>query len=884
MSHSDTELRRHSHHLSDTVFKSLDGRASAKRPRERSISPALSGTMNLSNARGLESEEPLLNFSDLIRPLSVTPSPEPSPSSGTPPRGQQIAETTDLISKIFNGKYLDDRISSNGEEESDELVDDAKVAEVRKMVISWGILSREPSSEQSSSSRERQLAMMIMALTHPARPTASQIAAQAEHIRSLLAERTDLSDFRHADRMSFERTAQALNARAAQRNANWNGSSPTAREITCDDERPRIVDSQALQEKLTAENSRLEHDLQEARREIAALKQSIEDLRISILIRPHHLASSLPISQNEPVIPPTPNPRGRPRKYPLPPPVGSQGFQAPTHSNPGAQLPTSSSAILNLSSGSSQPPPEKRMRGAQPDARAELLIAAARRVGKDRVLKVLEVSEAGNTTGREVPKPLVEDVVSQPQSTQAGVAFQHSPPEPSIIYNESSPVNGSDHAAIRRERPSRASVSFPATAHQFTQFLIDEGGRPISGRGRSSKLRATKSAQETGRNTLDSSTMSDSRGNTLPVPAGQIPRRAQTQQVVVPFTGDPQIDAQAYLASFVAQYPGIQTTPGWNAAKSATRSGSGDALGSCSPRGDSSAGTAVTTGQCSLGAAAQVTPDRNTDDTRSHGLEHLLSAARTMLRARSQSASPTPQRQLTSNSALASPHHISIRKRHSPSLSHSHCIAPSRRHSSPFTQPGDSDTEPDEPESPQGRQRVYSALDVLADQAAAARTSSPDLPIDHPTSSSGQGRPLRPPTSFPVTPEPYATLFAPPTRGSTFSSPMATIPASDPPQLSSSNTSPSTLDTVDSQRRAPSEGPLERTKGDAPGSSQGDANDANMGLGGTTSITNSISQAATLWVPGHTEPAPMSDANVTHPENLPYTPPRSEKSRGKQRA
>jgi hypothetical protein len=29
-----------------------------------------------------------------------------------------------------------------------------------------------------------------MALTHPARPTASQIAAQAEHIRALLTERS----------------------------------------------------------------------------------------------------------------------------------------------------------------------------------------------------------------------------------------------------------------------------------------------------------------------------------------------------------------------------------------------------------------------------------------------------------------------------------------------------------------------------------------------------------------------------------------------------------------------------------------------------------------------------------------------------------------------
>ncbi|KAG8713478.1 hypothetical protein FRC11_012027 [Ceratobasidium sp. 423] len=848
-------------------------------PEICSVSPTLSSTMNLSSARALESEEPWLNFSDLIRPLSATPSPELSPSSGTPPHGQQTGETTDFISDLFNGKYLDERISPTVEEESDELMDDAKVAEVRRMVISWGILSHESGSEQSSSSRERQLAMMVMALTHPARPTASQIAAQAEHIRSLLAERTVMIQQLEANRMSFERTAQALNARAAQRNAKWNRSSPTAREIDYDDERSRVVDSQALQEKLTAENSRLEHDLQEARREIAALKQSIEDLRINILIRPHVLPSSLPISQTEPVVPPTPNPRGRPRKYPLPSPGGSHGFQVPTHSNPGAQLPTSSSAILNLSAGSSQPPPEKRMRGAQPDARAELLIVAARRVGKDRVLKVLEISEAGNTTGREVPKPPVEDTVFQSQSTQAEVPFQHSPSEPSVPYSESSPTNGSDHAAIRRGRPPRASVSFPATAHhQFTQFLIDEGGRPISGCGRSSKLRATKSAQEAGRNTLESSAMSDSRENVLPVPASQIPQRVQTQQVVVPFTGDPQVDAQAYLASFVAQYPGVQTTPGRNATKSETRLGSEDALESRLPRGDSSAGVA----QRSPGAVAQITPDRSTNDTRSHGLEHLLSAARTMLRARSQSVSPTPQRQLSSNSALASPHHISVRKRHSPSLPHSHRIAPaSRRHSSPFIQPGDSDTEPDEPESPQGHRRVYSALDVLADQAAAVRTSPPDLPVDRPTSSSGQGHSLRPPTSFPVTPEPHAILFVPPSRGSTFSSPIATIPASDPPQLSSSSTSPSTFDTVDNQRRAPSEDPLERTRGDVPGSSQ---DDTKMGLDATASITNSASRATSLWVPGHTEPAPMSDANAIHPENPLYTPPRSEKSRGKQRA
>ncbi|KAH7343219.1 hypothetical protein B0J17DRAFT_168193 [Rhizoctonia solani] len=766
-------------------------------------------------------------------------------------------------------------------------MDDAKVAEVRRMVIAWGILSCRPGSEKASSSRERQLAMMVMALTHPARPTASQIAAQAEHIRSLLAERTvmikqleDLSEFRHADRMGFERTAQALNARAAQRNAKWNGSSPTTRETIYEDDRPRTIDSQVLQEKLVAENSKLEHDLQEARREVSALKQSIEDLRISILIRPHTIPSSLSISQSEPIVPPTPNPRGRPRKYPLPSPASSQGFQVPTHSNPGAQLPTSSSAILNSSTGSTQPPPEKRMRGTQPDARAELLIAAARRVGKDHVLKVLEVSEAGSTAGRGESKLLAEDMILQPQSTQARIPFQHSPSEPLVPYSESSPTSGSDHTTVRRGRPPRASISFPATAHHhFTQFLVDDGERPISGRGRSSKLRATKSVQETGRNTLDSLLMSDSRENALPIPATQTPRRAQ--QVVVPFTGDPQVDAQACLASFVAQYPGIQTTPVWNTTKRETRSGLEDALGSRLQYGDSSTSIVAPT-QYLPESAAQVTPDRSTNDARSHGLEHLLSAARTMLRARSQSASPTPQRQLTSNSALASPHHISTRKRYSPSSPHSNNVAPaSRRHSSPHVQSGDSDTEPDEPESPQGRRRVYSALDVLADQAAAARISSPDLPVDRSVLSPEYRRPLPPPASFPVTPEPQATLFAPPIRGPTLSSPMAIIPTSDPPQLSSSGTSPSTIDMVDSQKRALTEEPLERTMGGVSDSSQGDSN---TGQGATTSITNSVSRASTLWVPGPSDPTAMSDAKVTHSENLPYTPPRSEKSRGKQRA
>ncbi|CAE7181875.1 unnamed protein product [Rhizoctonia solani] len=886
MSQPDTELRHYPNQLPGNVFKSPDGRTGAKRPRERSVSPTLGDTMNLTSARGRESEEPLLSFSDLIRPLSATPSPEPSLPSNTPPRTQQIRETMSFPPGVFNGKHLDDHISPSGEEERDELMDDARVAEVRRMVIAWDTLSRESGSDYTSSSRERQLAMMVMALTHPARPTASQVAAQAEDIRSLLAERSvmiqqleDLNEFRHADRMSFERTAQALSARAAQRSAKWNGSSLATRETVYEDERSRTMDVQVLQEKLIAENSRLEHDLHEARREIAVLKQSIEDLRISVLIRPQTIPSSLTTSHNEVVIPPTPNPRGRPRKYPLPSLAGNQGFQVPIHSNPGAQLPSSSSAILSIPNGATQPP-EKRLRGAQPDARAELLIAAARRVGKNRVLKALEVSEAGNTTGGEEPKLLAEDLVSQSQLTQTRILFQHSPPEVPIHHTESSPTGGTDPTIPRRGRPPRASISLPATAHhQFTQFPVDDSGRPISVRGRSSKLRPTKSEQEADRNTVGSSPMGDSQASILPVPANQTPRRTQTQQVVVPFTGDPQVDAQSYLASRVAQYHGIQTTPPRNTAKTEAGSGLEDALGSRLPHGDSLR-SMDTTGQC-FSSTVQVTPDRNTNDARGHGLEHLLSAARTMLRARSQSTSPTPQRQLTSNSALASPHHISTRKRHSPSSSHSNSIAPvSRRHSSPLVQPGDSDTEPDEPES-QGRGRVYSALDVLADQAAAARTSPPDLLVDRPDSSTERSRPFNPPKSFPVTPEPHATLFAPRARDVILSSPMAIIPASDPPQLSSSSTSPSTLDTVDNPRRALSEEPLEQNRECVPESSR---YDANVGLGETASITSSVSRATTFWASGHTKPTPMSDAKVAHPENPPYTPPRSEKLRGKQRA
>ncbi|CCO27530.1 hypothetical protein BN14_01510 [Rhizoctonia solani AG-1 IB] len=861
MSQSDTESRTDSYYSSDHIFKSFDGRISAKRPREGSISPALSSSVNVASARGMEHEESLLSLSDLIRPLSATPSPEPSISSGASPHAKG-KETIGFESELFDGTTLDERMSPGGED-SDELMDDTRVAEVRKMILAWGILSREPGSDQSSGSRERQLAMMVMALTHPTRPTASQIAAQAEHIRSLLAERTDLSNFRHADRLSFERTAQALKARTSQvqqSDSKRTGGSSIAREAIYEDDRSRTTDSQVLQENLITENFRLEHDLQEAKREIAALKQSIEDLRVSILIRPHILPPSSWTSQRDQPVTPAPNPRGRPRKYP---PVGGQGFQTPAHSTPGAQLPTSSLSILNTSTaGLSQPPPEKRMRGSQPDARAELLIAAARRVGKERVLKVLEGSEAGNSSGREELEHPVDDIGSRHQPVQ------HSPSGGLASYTELSPTNAPDRTAGRRGRPPRASISFPTMPHhQFPHSLVDEVGRSNVGRGRSSKLRATKSAQEASRTTLESSVLGDTRESAMPIPANQTPRRAQ--QVVVPFTGDPQVDAQTCLASFVAQYPGIQPAPMLNSAKKEVKLGLEDSIVSRNPQGNSSSGT-VATERYFPDNASQVTPSRNPNDPRNHGLDHLLSAARTMLRARSQSASPTPQRQLTSNSTLASPHHISTRKRHS-SSSRSHYTAPaSRCHSSPSIRSGDSDTEPDEPES-QGRQRVYSALDVLADQAAAARTSSPDPPIDRLVSSPQRaGRSNYPLVPFPVTPEPHATLLVPPIRNLTFSSPMTVTPASDPPQLSSSSTSPSTLDTVDNARRIALEEPFKLAGRIIPGSDQGGAI---SGLGGTASITNSVSRATTCWVGGHTEPTPISDEKMIHLEH-PFTPPR----------
>ncbi|KAF8602665.1 hypothetical protein BDV93DRAFT_509197 [Ceratobasidium sp. AG-I] len=211
--------------LNWTNFNIFDvARASTKRPRERSTSPGFDDASTRLYGTELESEEGLLSFSDLIRPLSATPSPEPSLHFGTPPRMFRINNPGAITSSDYESSIIQYVTrSSSHEEEGDEVVDDSAVAEMRKTVVAWGLASKNDSGaepEQSSSSRNRQLAMMVMALTHPARPTASQVAAQAEHIRALLAERSvimqqleDMSEFRNADRLGFERTAQALNAR-----------------------------------------------------------------------------------------------------------------------------------------------------------------------------------------------------------------------------------------------------------------------------------------------------------------------------------------------------------------------------------------------------------------------------------------------------------------------------------------------------------------------------------------------------------------------------------------------------------------------------------------------------------------------------------------------
>lgn len=113
---------------------------------------------------GLESDEGLLSFSDLIRPLSATPSPEPSLHFGTPPRTFRINDIGASVVSDFDSNMP--RYVSRGnshEEDSDDMVDDSEVAEMRKTVVAWGLASKSSTtgSEQSSSSRDRQLAMMV---------------------------------------------------------------------------------------------------------------------------------------------------------------------------------------------------------------------------------------------------------------------------------------------------------------------------------------------------------------------------------------------------------------------------------------------------------------------------------------------------------------------------------------------------------------------------------------------------------------------------------------------------------------------------------------------------------------------------------------------------
>lgn len=120
------------------------------------------------DAAGLESEEVLLSFSDLIRPLSATPSPEPSLHFGTPPRvfrinDPSVSTSSDYASNI--PQYM--AMSDSHEQENDEIVNDSEVAEMRKTVVAWGLAPKKDSSagpDQASSSWDRQLAMMVRLL------------------------------------------------------------------------------------------------------------------------------------------------------------------------------------------------------------------------------------------------------------------------------------------------------------------------------------------------------------------------------------------------------------------------------------------------------------------------------------------------------------------------------------------------------------------------------------------------------------------------------------------------------------------------------------------------------------------------------------------------
>ncbi|KAG9096961.1 hypothetical protein FRC06_008155 [Ceratobasidium sp. 370] len=822
-------------------------RQSAKRPRERSISPHFDDAREGGTQPELEPEETLLSLSDLIRPLSTTPSPEPTLHFGTPPSIAKLGEITPATLSHDDSSRMCVPTDCT-EEDLEDIIDDSRVAEMRKTVIDWGLGTSSNASERSGGSREQRLAMMVMALTHPARPTASQIAAQAEHIRALLTERNvmvqqleDLSEFRHADRLGFERTAQALNARVTK------GAKPNDNLMTAiyQDERTQNAELQARNERLHAENVRLERELKDAKREIVELRQSIEGLRVNLLISPRTPSSTdAQAAFHSAMVSPTPNPRGRPRKYPLPSPTHTPLFQPPTHSNPAAQLPISSMSVLNPGislATSGQPPPEKRMRPTQPDARAELLLAAARRVGKDRVVEVLEGPEStkkGNLelgVETDIPQPLV---YPRPHPSRAS---QREPPS----------ITRPDHP-IRRGRPPKASASFPSTArHHFNQFLVEETGQPDTGYVYGMNAGPIRNPHEA------------NSANPQRCPS----RHQQPQQVVVAFTGDPQADAQACLASFVAQYPGIQPVPTWGTGKGDARPESG-ITGELQTTEMARSAATRTTGTVQR---THSTPELVKSGGRNSGLEHLLTAARTVLRARSRSTTPTPRRHPSSASALSSPYRSPRPK----SGGDSHQAGPTRRrHSSPAVSLGDSDTEPEG--SPTGR-RVYSALDVLADQAAAVRTSSPDPPADARTSSpEPPGHPAS--RSMPVLGSPalLSAFRSAASAGLPTSSPGFSLPPSD------QGSSPASLDVVDAQLRAPSKSPLGAS---SLGISETVVDAGVETTGGQGLRMEEFAGETTSESMGSNARQPDTTTDQTQSPKSPlHTPPRSEKARGKQRA
>jgi hypothetical protein len=112
----------------------------------------------------MESDENLLSFSDLIRPLSTTPSPEPSLHFGTPPR--TVGLGTLAPATLSEDDAPQAFVPSNFAEEEDnnDIIDDSRVAEMREAVIAYGHESNRNGSEQISSSWERRLAMMVSQL------------------------------------------------------------------------------------------------------------------------------------------------------------------------------------------------------------------------------------------------------------------------------------------------------------------------------------------------------------------------------------------------------------------------------------------------------------------------------------------------------------------------------------------------------------------------------------------------------------------------------------------------------------------------------------------------------------------------------------------------